>query len=158
MTARWWFDACFGASIFSALLVVAYALFKAPLELRLFLLFGGLVFCASLMSPSGSFSDTSPLFVLYHANSGVRYWIVPMCAFLLTLIWCLTGAKDPVVRVLSGAFLATLIVGIAFDFRHPALVDYQYNANIQFFESLPSGQKVIIPINPPGWTMELHRH
>jgi hypothetical protein len=155
---RWWFDACFGASIFAALLVVAYALWKAPVELKSFLLFGGAEFSASLISPAGNFSTSPPLVILYHANSGNRYWVIPMCAFVLTLIWALTRAKDPVVRVLSGAFLATMIFGIVADFSHPPLVDYQFNANIQFFESLPPGQKMTFPINPPGWTMELHKH
>lgn len=153
-----WYFVFFAITTFLALVLIIYAIFKAPLKLKLFLLFGGLVFAASLVSPTGDFSKYAPLKLLSRANDGARYWLVPMLAFLTTLFWSLAKTNRLIVKVLSGVFLATIIFGIILDFEHPKFIDYQFSNQIQNFQKLSAGQEMAIPINPSGWSMELIKH
>lgn len=142
-------------SMFLALLLAVYSFFKAPVQLKLFLLFGGLIFAAGLISPTGDFSEISQLRVLFLSDAGIRYWLIPMSAFISLLVWGLSRTNYLFVRILSGVFLVLFTFGAVIDFKHPNFIDYRFSDSIEAFEKLPAGQEAIIPINPPGVNLNL---
>jgi len=134
--------------------LTAYALVKSTFELRLFIIFAGLILAAGLLSPT--LTDTSkPVWeTLYNSSAGIRYWLIPMCAFLAILVWGVTKRNPVVVRSLSGILLASMIFGISFDWRHWELGDLNFPAAVINFRNAPAGRKVLFPLNPPGWSKE----
>jgi hypothetical protein len=49
------------------------------------------------------------------------------------------------------------LVGIPIDWNYPPFVDENYPTYLAQFEQAPPGTDVTIPINPPPWTMVLHK-
>lgn len=153
----------FGYSIIPILIAIAaiaaflYCLLKAPLELQLFITFAAGVFCVSLLSPM--VSDTMPQWtVLWRPGTGIRYWFIPMMAFITILTWLL-GAKQPrQLRLAAKIALVTMLAGIIVDWRYPAFADLDFKNYSRQFVEAHKGTKVTIPINPPGWSMELTKH
>jgi hypothetical protein len=138
-------------------LIVSYVMWNGPFALRLFVAFAGLVLFASLLSPTGNFAASSALKLLSRSTDGVRYWLIPMAAVLGCLVCGTFGANHKMIRVLSGICLTVALVGIAVDFQDPMYSDYNFAKQIQSLSQLPPGQTLVIPINPPGWTMELRK-
>ena len=149
-----WYFWFFSVSTVLALLLAAYALMRAPIQLKFFILFGALIFAASLISPTGLPPGNEFQF-LTESTTGMRYWLIPMLAFIAILVWGMSKTNHLFVRMLSALFLAAAGFGIIQDFHHPKLIDYQYESRISEFEKLPSGEKMAIPINPYGWSMEI---
>lgn len=136
------------------LLVLLYALFKAPLELRLFIIFAGSIFITALASPVASMA--MPQWeALWLPGTGGRYWFMPMLAFVTTLIWLLSVKKPYNFRRVAIVALTIMIFGIALDWTYPPFADFKFGEYANKFAAAPQGSKVIIPINPPGWKMEL---
>jgi hypothetical protein len=48
--------------------------------------------------------------------------------------------------------------GMARDWRNPSFPDLHFRAQVRNFNAAPRGATVVIPINPPGWTMTLNKH
>jgi hypothetical protein len=72
------------------------------------------------------------------------------------LVW--PNRKYRILNVLGGGVLAVMIlVGIPIDWSYPGFVDYQFSTYVTQFEQAPAGKDVTIPINPPNWTMVLHK-
>ncbi|ARV57584.1 hypothetical protein BZZ01_02115 [Nostocales cyanobacterium HT-58-2] len=153
----------FGHSIIAIFLTVAgialfvYCLLKAPLELRLFSVFAAGVFGVSLLSPV--VSETIPQWwILWRPGTGVRYWFIPMLAFVTILVWLLGAKRPPLLRLTAKIALVTMLAGIIVDWRYPAFADLDFKNYSRQFVEAPIGTKVTIPINPPGWSMELIKH
>lgn len=149
-----WYFMFFAFSTFLALVLIVYALFKSSFELKLFIIFSLLIFISSLISPTGLPKDHELEF-LSRLTTGMRYWMIPMCSFLVTLVWGLSRKNHIIIKVISVMFLTTAIYGAVVDFHHLKFVDYQFRSEIEKFEDLPSGHQMFIPINPYGWEMEL---
>ncbi|HWR59185.1 MAG TPA: hypothetical protein VN328_09885 [Thermodesulfovibrionales bacterium] len=133
------------------------ALLKAPLELRLFILFAFLLFIAALYSPV--VNRTTPQWPpLSIPGVGGRYWFIPMLAFTSVLVWSLYRSSSPISRMLVELAFVVIIAGIIMDWRYPAFTDFNFREHAHRFESAPIGTQVTIPINPPGWTMTLTKH
>ncbi len=133
------------------------ALSKASLELRLFVLYALLLFCAALSSPLVN-TTTSQWPLLLLPGVGGRYWFIPMLAFISVLVWTLRGSSSPISRTLAALAFAIMILGIILDWRYPSFKDFNFKENAYQFESAPAGTRATIPINPPGWTMTLIKH
>lgn len=152
-----------GYSIIAILVAVAgisaviYCLLKAPLELRLFTTFAAGVFSISLLSPA--VSKTLPQWsILWLPGTGVRYWFIPMLAFVVILTWLL-GAKRPrQLRLTAKIALITMLAGIIVDWRYPTFADLNFKNYSRQFVQASTGTRVTIPINPRGWSMELIKH
>jgi hypothetical protein len=149
-----WYFWFFSITTFLALLLVIYAVIRSPLQLKLLILFSALIFLASLVSPTG-LPPGSELKFLTRSTTGMRYWLIPMIAFITTLIWGLAKTNPLPIKIFSGLFLAAMIFGIYLDFQHPKLIDYRFESEIKIFQDLPRGEKMAIPINPYGWSMEI---
>ena len=137
-----------------SLLGLLYALFRAPLELRLFIIFAALIFVTSLASPATG-SSTPQWEVLWLPGVGSRYWFIPMLAFVTTLIWLLSVKQPYNFRRVAIVALTPMLFGIALDWTYPPFADFKFGEYANKFAAAPQGSKVIIPINPPGWKMEL---
>lgn len=149
-----WYFIFFSFTTFLALLLIVYALLKAPFQLKLFIFFSSLIFVSSLISPTGLPKDHELEF-LSRSTTGMRYWLIPMLSFLVILFWGLSKKNLLIIKIISAMFLMTVIYGVIVDFHHPKLIDYQLEKEIEKFENLSSGSRAFIPINPYGWEMEL---
>ncbi|WP_421658846.1 hypothetical protein [Leptothermofonsia sp. ETS-13] len=128
--------------------IILYALLKGPLELRIFILYGALIFAAALASATVSWK------ILILPGAAPRYWFVPMLVFLTCLVW-LTQQRFCWIRVVAIALLAVLGTGIIADWRYPELVDLDFAKYVTQYEQSSPGTTTVIPINPPGWNMHL---
>jgi hypothetical protein len=147
-----WF---FAITTFIAIALMIYIFWKSPLQLKLLIIFAAMIYAATLLSPTGDYAQSSVLKFLSRATDGVRYWLVPMLAFVFSLVWGALKADNKIARYTSRAFLGLMIIGIIIEFVHPPYKDFHYNDELNHFQTLSPGEKAIIPINPSGWTMEL---
>ncbi|KAB8319730.1 hypothetical protein SD81_013020 [Tolypothrix campylonemoides VB511288] len=152
-----------GYNIIAILVAVAgiaafvYCLVKASLELKLFITFAAGVFCVSLLSPV--VSETVPQWsILWRSGTGIRYWFIPMLSFVIILTWLLNAKQPRQVRLAAKIALVTMVAGIIVDWRYPAFADLDFKNYSRQFVEAHKGTKVTIPINPPGWSMELIKH
>ncbi len=139
------------------LAAVLYSLLKAPLELRLFAIFATFTLSATLISPV--VSSTIPQWqMLPRPGSGGRYWFIPMLAFITILTW-MRGKQCPKkLRMCATLALVLLFFGILSNWHYHSFTDFNFQDYSNNFTGVPKGAKVIIPINPPGWSMELIKH
>jgi len=134
------------------LLILLYALLKGPLELGAFITYGGLIFLAALVG------RTVPWNLLALPGSATRYWFIPVLAFITSLVWIASQQRLRWLRFVGIMLLAIMAIGIVLDWQHPALVDLSYRKYANQFERAPAGTNLSIPINPPGWFMDLTKH
>lgn len=153
----------FGHNIIAILVTVAgiaafvYCLLKASLELQLFITFAAGVFCVSLLSPV--VSETMPQWsVLWRPGTGIRYWFIPMIGFVTILTWLLGATRPRQLRLAAKIALVIMVAGIIVDWRYPAFADLNFKNYSRQFVEAHKGTRVTIPINPPGWSMELIKH
>lgn len=131
-------------------------LLRAPLELRLFILYALMLFCAALSSPLGNLTDPQwPLMLI--PGVGGRYWFIPMLAFVSVLVWSLRKSGSRTSRALAVLAFVMMMTGIVFDWRYPAFKDLNFREHAYRFESAPVGTQATIPINP-DWSMVLTKH
>jgi hypothetical protein len=135
--------------------VVAYALVRAPLEVKLFVLFGAGVFAAALKAPliTGKGPEWEFAFLV---AAGCRYWFLPMLSFLAALIWIAAERNNP--AILRGATIIALLltpIGVYKNWRYEPFADLHFSQYVEQFKNAAPGTRVKIPINPPGWEMEL---
>ena len=134
-----------------------YALVKGPLELKLFIALGMMLLVAALVWPMASM-DTPQWYVLQASRSGLRYWFVPMLVFVTTLVWASGRKRPPALRRTAITLLLFMMIGIVRDWRYTALADLHFEQYAAAFQQAASGSRFRIPINPPGWSIELLRH
>lgn len=138
------------------MIFVLYSLWRGPLEMKMLIFFAAVMFAASLVSPNmGTWSNVPAWQTLVLPRAGMRYWFLPMLAFVTALVWAL-GAKNPqVVRLAAGFCLLLMGFGIVKDWRYPALTDMHFSGYVEEFEAARPGTEIVIPIHPPGWSMRL---
>ena len=145
--------------ILNSLLMCFYALSKAPLELKLLIVFATLVLSSALALPITRGIELRAFWgAMQSPGLGQRYYFIPMVAFVTTLVWTVGQQTHRQLRLVAALSLSCMILGIILDWHHPAFIDlkFQEYAN-QLIES-PKGTKLTIPINPSGWSMELIKH
>jgi len=139
------------------LVALVNVMLKAPLELRLFVLYASLLFVAALLFPLGKPNDPQwPLMLI--PGVGGRHWFIPMLAFLSVLVWSLRKSSSRISRTLAVLAFVMMVPGIILDWQYPAFKDLNFREHVYRFESAPIGTQATIPINPPGWTMVLTKH
>jgi hypothetical protein len=96
-----------------------------------------------------------------------------MLAWLAVLVWMLSrsGTTQPGALLLLSTLqrsrpaqiaavillCSTLSIGVIEDWQYPPFVDLGWTAEVHRFEQAPPGTIVAIPLNPPGWVMNLRR-
>jgi hypothetical protein len=140
------------------LAILVYVLRYAPLEIRLFVLFGFTVLALGLTHPMPGVSSEPAWELMSFPGTGNRYYFLPMIAFLTSLCWIVLAAPSLRIRWLAGALLLFMPIGIVRDWEYPPFADLHFREYAARFEAAAPGTKVIIPINPVSaahWTMEL---
>lgn len=125
-------------------------------QLRMALLFGTLVLSAALISPV---VGSPPRWrTLQMPNVGVRYYVIPIAAYLAALLWASCADPCPALRRVSRVgLLAVLLVGMPLDWRVDPRPDLGFEKHVAAFEAAPAGSLVRIPIPPAGWEMHLRK-
>jgi hypothetical protein len=147
-------------NFFLALLVVVmgvavlwYAAVRGPLELKLFLGFALLVLGASLVSPTTS--GPIPSWLQLERSPGIRYWFLPMLAVVAAILRMLDAGAPLALRVCAAGALCYMSHAIYHEWRDPPFPDLHFRDYSKSFEQAPPGTVVTIPLNPPGWSMQL---
>ncbi len=138
---------------------ILYAVWRGPIELKLFILFVSLVFGAVLADPLVSLTGTQ-WEILGVPGAGNRYFFLPTIAFLAALLWLAADSGMPRKSIRRAAVTALLVlpVGIGTDWHYKSFVDLHFPAYARTFEEAAPGTHLTIPINPPNWSMELSKH
>jgi hypothetical protein len=140
--------------------ILLYALRYAPMELKLFILFGTAILSLSLAHPIPGTLPQPMWEVMSFPGHGNRYYYLPSIAFMASLVWIASSAPK-VPRSIAWLLLLMLPLGIVRDWRYPEFVDLHFQEYASKFEAAPPGTKISIPLNPVNaahWTMELTKH
>lgn len=156
--------------IISGLLAISlliYCIFRAPKEIKLMILFGILIFITGLLFPVlGAQKNPNPWTFLFTVW-GVRYWLIPMMVFLISLTWTATNeSTNKIMKLISISFLMCMIIfqikNYRFydNFKYPQYTDLHFQQYAQQFSELKKGEQITIPINPPEprWRLRLIKH
>lgn len=136
------------------LAVLTYVFLRGSMEVRCFLLFAAILLAASLAKPLASASEPQWL-ALQRQGSTHRYWLMPELGVAVAVVWLAARAPNRIARAVSAALLCVmLIVDVAY-WRLPDLPDLHFDTYVAAFKALPIGAHIQIPINPPGWSLEL---
>lgn len=138
--------------------IVAYALVYGPREIRFSLLFAGLVLAVALWNPLVIPGSPLPQWeILQFPGLGNRYYFYPMLAVLACLVWMLRSNSPgkQVAHAAAFAALTLMLFGVYKDWSYPRFKDFHFKEFSAEFQKAPAGTKVVIPLNPTGWSMEL---
>ena len=144
------------AAAFCCFAICLYCLRWTNLELKLFILYCAALFAASLRSPYGV-GGARPAWDMLLWAMGVRYWFLPMLAFVWSSIWCARNANNRLLKYPFTVIVVLMIAGIVTDWRYPALPGMHFPDYARQFQDARPGTHVAIPIVPDGWQMELVR-
>jgi hypothetical protein len=141
----------------AGLLVIFFALLRAPAELRLFIFYAALIVIAALISPQAS--DSLPQWeVLARPGVGGRYWFMPMLCFICAFVWILHSLHLAGYKLLVVITVSIMTTGVLADWEHPPYVDFHFERYAYQFQVSPSGAEIVVPINPPGWFMSIMKN
>ena len=112
----------------------------------LFLIFGIVIALSTLYKFRGV-----PWILAYSANNGERYFYIPYVMVMWSLAICLSSQNLIKRQIVFGLLLLILVTSLS-HFRSKAFVDYHWK---QCSKQIGSGNPILIPINPPGWFIEL---
>jgi hypothetical protein len=143
-----------------------YGLYRGPQPLKLFILFACLVLTCSLASPMVPWPVVGgipagpriPGWQLLALGGEQRYWFMPMLAFLATLVWLLKPASPAALHLLAILCFVLMPVAVVRDWRCWPRVDLHFAVYAEEFRQAPRGAALVIPLNPPGWSMRLIKH
>ncbi len=92
-------------------------------------------------------------------GNGQRYYLVPMAMLLFGLAILVGRGNAPLCRAIGTTFLLLIAaMGARVDWvLTPTFTDFHFRHYVDLYRSLPPGASVIVPINPPGWNMELKK-
>jgi hypothetical protein len=136
---------------------MAICFFRSGLEMRLFLVLTAMLLIASLISPVAYPPASVTRWQLLAEVSGIRYWFFPTLACAWTLLW-LVRSRIGALRATSAILLCVMCLGVARDWKRPALYDFHFTEFAKRFETAPAGTAVVIPENPDGWNLRLVKH
>lgn len=124
-----------------------FALARGPLELKVFLLFSGLLLASSLVRLEGML----PLVI---APSGAaRYFFIPMLGWLAALAYGLARwRRTPVGIALLGGLAILVLFAAVSSWEYPALPHSNFYRDAAIFSSARPGQTVLVQENPAGWS------
>ncbi len=143
--------------------LTALALWKGSAELRFFILFAWATLGAVLISPGpGTGNGVMPAWQgLAEPATNMRYFFLPILAWLAVLTWTLTSSTYRSAKLVSFALLAlALLVGIPLDWHEAARVNMHFQHYVAEFNKVPPGTAFNFPQNPPTWKapMTLVKH
>ncbi|MBF0463901.1 MAG: hypothetical protein HQK88_01895 [Nitrospirae bacterium] len=137
--------------------LTGYAFWRGTLELKLLMSLSILIFASMLVTPQ--VSDVQPQWtVMLGADAGNRYFLFPVLAWVIALIWLFVKAQNKFLKNTAGVLLVCMVlVGIPKDFFIMPYENYHFQKQVIEFKKLSPGQKYTFLINPAGWRMTLIR-
>ena len=135
--------------------VLLYALMYGHFELKFFILFSFFVLILCLTRPLAGVPNQAQWEWLRFPGTSNRYFFLPILAFFVSVLWSADAAKHRAVRICSVVLVLCLAVGTRRDWSYPAFTDMHFRRYARQFQLLPLGTRMVIPINPPPWTMRL---
>jgi hypothetical protein len=135
------------------LCIVLYCLRFANLEWKLFLIYCAGLFAASLHNPLTS--GNKPAWDLLIIDNSARYWFLPMLAFVWSAVWCAVYGRARLFRIAGTAILLIMSVGILRDWNYRPYPEDHFAASVLLMEQAKAGDRVVIPVMPDGWHMDL---
>jgi hypothetical protein len=136
-----------------AALAAGFAAWKGPFELRLFLLYTALAFAAFLVWPIPS-PITVPHWELMAHPSHHRYFVAPMFALFLVLVWMASRRPRALQAAAVGLLGFAVLFGVVRDWQEPPHPDFRFADYAAKFARAAPGQRVQIPF-PPNWSIIL---
>jgi len=154
-----WFDIAVAASSLGLALIIFLILGYGKTESRYLLFIGFGSLAIALAAPIGAAPGMTLWQTLWTIpGSGQRYYLVPMATLLFALSALAGRGKTHSSRWIAAALLLILAVaGVRNDWKLPAFTDFQFRKHIALYRALPPGSSVTVPINPPGWHMEIRK-
>jgi hypothetical protein len=131
--------------------ILLYVLWNARREVQLFIAFACMVLAGSLINPTAP----APKWLNISPQWGMRYWFLPMLAFVVALVWMAGNGRPRSVRLTAAVILSLMSVGIVRDWRYRPFSDLQFGDYARTYSSMPRGSNLVIPLNPRGWSMTL---
>ena len=131
----------------------AFALARARLETKLFILFADLTLAAALIDPMAP----PPQWPVLSAAPGIRYWLFPMLGVVVALLWLAESARIQLLRWTAVGTIAAMSIGITRDWRDHPFDDTHFRRRAAAFQQLPPRTYASFPLNPAGWSMELRK-
>jgi len=141
----------------AALGVVGYAVVRGGAALRIFSAFVAGTFAISLLSPLID-RERPEWPLILTTPTGSRYFFLPMLGWAVCVVWLLSRLPR-LARALGGAAVVAVFgVGLGLNWQYPPFADLHPDASARQLDRATPGTQVSLPINPPGWTMDLRRH
>jgi hypothetical protein len=139
-----------------ALPIVAFAAWRAPLELRMFGLTALIVAASGLAAPLVSTTGNAWT-VMTVTGAGERYFLLAQIAWVVTLLWAATRLPRPAVRRTALAVCAvTFCSGLITGWRYQPFVDYHWAREARAITTARPGTKLVLPIPPGGgWAIDI---
>jgi hypothetical protein len=153
------FDLAAGTGVLVLALLVSLMIWRGTVEMRALLFIGFGALAMALISPIGAV-DMSQWHALWSIpGNGQRYYLVPMAMLLFSLAVLVGRGNAPLCRAIGATFLLLIAaMGARVDWvLTPTFTDFHFRHYVDLYRSLPPGASVIVPINPPGWNMELKK-
>lgn len=138
-----------GLVFFAGVVMTGYALWKGPTELKLFVVFAGLV-GVSVVRRLHCDSGWNWL-SLMNTGFAVRYWYIPRLAVLAVLVWLIGCSRPLWVRTLGAVAIMAISLFAVTHWQYAPAPDYHWHYYAHLVERSPRGTTVWIPVNPPGW-------
>jgi hypothetical protein len=136
---------------------VALCFARSSREMKLFLVFSGVVLAAGLIAPTpGQIAGTTGWAAMVR-GAGARYWFFPDLAFAWSILFCFQS-QNQALKAVSVILLCFLCFGIAARWEYPAFQDANFAEYAGRFESAPVGTIATIPESTPGWSLQLIKH
>lgn len=137
------------------ILLVVIHFFKGGWRFKSAALFPVLMIGFALAKPMMSLDQPQwPTFLI--PGGGERYFFVTNFAFfclLLFVVHRISSQSLAPLMIISIIALPVLLCG----FSIPPMAEVGYRSDLQSFNALSPGESMQIRINPPGWTMQLHK-
>jgi hypothetical protein len=148
----------FSAIAVAGTVFVIFCLLRLSWELKLFLIFSGLIMAAGLLAPTpGPMVGTKFWWVALTHGAGERYWFFPDLALAWSILFCFQS-RIHTLKTASAFLLCILCFGIALRWEHPAFPNAHFADYARSFASAPPGTIVTIPECTPGWNLQLVKH
>ena len=137
------------------LLITALGLRYGTLPMQLLIGFNAMFFITALRSPLLPIIPGSSAWSLLATDWECRYWFYPLLAFLWSAVYCIAQRRVRLVRIAGFCVLIPLIAGVVKDWKYPPFGNYHWTDQVRLVEQARPGEHILIPLYPPGWSMEL---
>jgi hypothetical protein len=136
--------------------VMAYGFWKGPVVLKAFIGMAVVMFTMSLFTllkvPGALYWQG-----FLSAIDGTRYFFFPTLAWAVTVVWL--AFQAPRGRLLGKLLLCSMLIfSVIPSWRLTKLPDKNFQTYANKFESLKTGESIVIPLNPEGAQLHMTKH